>query len=80
MYFSNLEGLIPIYYLDSKFLCNIIILNERSPEYRTIMEILPWHHQQRTVISGQKPHAKLQCVQFSAILSLRKTEFRSAIS
>lgn len=24
------------------------------------MEILPWHHQQRTLISDQRPHARLQ--------------------
>lgn len=45
MYFSNLEGLIPIYYLDSKFLCNIIILNERSPEY---------HHGNTSLASSTK--------------------------
>lgn len=78
MYFPNLEGLIPIYYSDPKSLCNIFILNEGFPQSRTIMEILAWHHQQRTVISDQRAHAKLQYVQFSAILSLRKSGIQTS--
>lgn len=34
---------------------------------------IPWHHKQMTVVSEQRPYAKLQCVQFSAAFNTNDT-------